>query len=136
MSNLNHYHSHKHDVTVNEHKAPTDESVRLLNEILEKAKKNIVKNVQVSNNILNFESLFFEDYFVGNRLELYANFKLNGHYYEVKSEINYDEFNKWDGKNMLQYFCLNIILETLSKAISEQILINFKENVLKQIEKL
>ena len=40
------------NITVKEYKAPTDESVKLLNEMTEKALNNIVKTFSTSNNTL------------------------------------------------------------------------------------
>lgn len=44
-------------VTVHEHKAPTDESIRLYQEIEEKAFQNILHRIQVNDNALNFGAI-------------------------------------------------------------------------------
>lgn len=57
----NHYHKHTSNVTervteninIVENRAPTDESMRILNELNAKAKDNILMNISVSNNTLN-----------------------------------------------------------------------------------
>jgi hypothetical protein len=43
---------HRHDVKVEEKKAPTDESIRLLNEMQEKAIDNIVSKIEVKDNLV------------------------------------------------------------------------------------
>jgi len=39
------------DVTVHEHRAPTDESVRLLNEMRDETSKNIIAQIPLKNNV-------------------------------------------------------------------------------------
>ena len=54
------YVPYEKDVTIHEHRAPTDESVRLLNEFEEKARKNIIHKISVNENNLNAVSIIFK----------------------------------------------------------------------------
>lgn len=49
------------NVNVREYKAPTDESVKLLNEFTEKALENLVKSFSTSNNTLQTTWAFYDD---------------------------------------------------------------------------
>jgi len=49
-------------VTVHEHKAPTDKSVELLNEMQVKARDNIVSTFSISNNLFNVDLAVFQNY--------------------------------------------------------------------------
>lgn len=65
------------NITVNEHRAPTDESVKLLNEMTEKALNNIVKTFSTTNNTLQVTAAVYEDYRNQQR-EVLCKFVLNG----------------------------------------------------------
>lgn len=65
------------NITVNEHRAPTDESVKLLNELTEKALNNIVKTFSTTNNTLQVTAAVYEDYRNQQR-EVLCKFVLNG----------------------------------------------------------
>lgn len=64
-------------VNVHEHRAPTDESVRLLREMQEKAEAEVVKSVSVSNTL--FECVLHQHIDnLSDRMFWRAIFKLNG----------------------------------------------------------
>lgn len=65
------------NITVTEHRAPTDESVKLLNEMSDKALKNIVKTFSTTNNTLQATAAVYEDYRNEQRKFL-CKFVLNG----------------------------------------------------------
>ncbi len=66
------------NVTVHEHKAPTDKSVELLNELEEKARKNIVYKTKIEQNYLKAIAIYYTDDLITNRIHFYIKFKLNG----------------------------------------------------------
>lgn len=75
------------NITVKEYKAPTDESVKLLNEMSEKALNNIVKTFSTSNNTLQAKVAVYQD----NRMqvnEFMCKFTLNGKDHMLRVEIN------------------------------------------------
>lgn len=61
MFNKTHFHSHDHSTsvrypdTIKEVKAPTDESIRLLNEMQQKTLENIVAKISVKDNLIEGE---------------------------------------------------------------------------------
>jgi hypothetical protein len=71
------------NVTVNEHRAPTDESIRLYSEMVDKAKKAVEKTVMVQGTEVN--ATIWQDYSDGP-LTLKAKMKIGGH--EVRASIN------------------------------------------------
>lgn len=75
-------------VAITEHKAPTDESVRLLNEFQEKALKNLIKKVEIKDNIIDGVLFVFRYDLDPNMRRLIFRFKLNGQEYEI--EDNYE----------------------------------------------
>lgn len=63
MFNTHHYHRTEHvpytkDVRVTEHRAPTDESIKILNEMEEKAITNAVKKINVVDNTVNGAAVY------------------------------------------------------------------------------
>ena len=75
------------NVTVKEYRAPTDESVRLLNEMTEKALNNIVKIFSTSNNTLQAKVAVYKDHRLQVN-EFMCKFTLNGKDHMLRVEIN------------------------------------------------
>lgn len=73
--------------TVHEHKAPTDESIKLLNEMTDKALSNIVARWSTDNNVLSMQGAFFDDYSRGSRT-LAIKMKLNGKDHKIIVEVD------------------------------------------------
>jgi len=71
--------------TTTEHRAPTDDSVRLLNEMQEKARDNIIKTITVSDNAVNGIIIVFKN-LMENSYEVIADFTINGKEYMVKKQ--------------------------------------------------
>lgn len=64
-------------VTVHEHRAPTDESIKLLNELSDKTLKNIIHSFSTSNNTLQTSWAVYVDQLQHKRIAL-CKFVLNG----------------------------------------------------------
>lgn len=80
-------------IDIHEHKAPTDESVRLLNEMQEKAMQNIVFKGEVKNNVFSGElSVFRLNKNITVSLDevysIYYKFKFNGQEYVINEQIS------------------------------------------------
>lgn len=75
------------NITVKEYKAPTDESVKLLNEMTEKALNNIVKTFSTSNNTLQAKVAVYQDHRMQVN-EFMCKFTLNGKDHMLRVEIN------------------------------------------------
>lgn len=75
------------NITVKEYKAPTDESVKILNEMTEKALNNIVKTFSTSNNTLQAKVAVYQDHRMQVN-EFMCKFTLNGKDHMLRVEIN------------------------------------------------
>lgn len=101
-----HYHSHRHDNsthirypdTIKEVKAPTDESIRLLNEFQEKALDNLISKVEVKNNIVEGTVMAFEmartTMVIQYEVMIICKFKINGQEFVVEKGISREELYK------------------------------------------
>ena len=78
------------EVIVKEYRAPTDESVKLLNEMQKKALDNIVSQFSTTNNYLQMKCAVVENNYEEARLFI-SKFTLNGksHRFDIK-------INSWD----------------------------------------
>lgn len=70
--------------TVHEHKAPTDDSIRIYKEIKEKAYNSLLYSFTLSDNIFDAKVMVYQDYELGDRVCAYS-FLLNGR--RVKNEF-------------------------------------------------
>jgi hypothetical protein len=94
-----HFHSHDNStnirypdtVNVHEHKAPTDESIRLMEDAHDKAIKNIIAKVKVENNLVNGECYCVEQPWNINDIKLYFKFMINGQLFTLEKEISRNE---------------------------------------------
>lgn len=106
--------------TVREYKAPTDESIRLLNEMQEKAQQNIINTVLIDENNIKGISIYFQDEIITNKIKYFLRFILNGKEYSVNGQISRDE---WNAMNRSVYIALdsNFMIKELHKKFSEAI---------------
>jgi len=107
----NYTHSHKHynETNITEKRAPTDDSIRLLNEMQDKAESNLKSRINVKNNIFELEVFELCDMVTECRGKMaYYKFKLNGKDFSGKLELGRSS-NK------------NEIFKELAKLLSEQI---------------
>jgi GH35 family endo-1,4-beta-xylanase len=114
-------------ISVTEKKAPTDESIRLLNEMQEKAFDNIVECVQLSNNELNDVTywMYPDHYSFSEKARI--RFKLNG---KVK-DFEFTFPHKYTDKAEIQ----RLIMEKIYMEISKDIFNGFiDKNLTKIIE--
>lgn len=98
MFNTTHIHQHKTEhvpyvkkVEVTEKKAPTDESVRLLNEMQEKARENIIHSINIDTNVLKALTVFYRNDIMNPKVEYHIKFQLNDEQFLVKAEMNHNE---------------------------------------------
>ena len=104
------------EINVTEHKAPTDESIRLLNEFEEKARENIIKKIKVNDNSLNIVSVAYYEDQITRELRVHIKFSINGKEYLIKTII--DENKIFDVGSNLQ----KIIFETIAQDIMEKLI--------------
>ncbi len=96
-----HYHINKTEhvpyaktVTINEIKAPTDESVRLINEFEDKARKNIIAKIHIDENYLKAIAIFYQEELPLNRVTYHIKFTLNGREYNLQDHIDNFEWRQ------------------------------------------
>jgi hypothetical protein len=91
----NHFSSpDKVNVTINEHRAPTGDSLKLLEENYDKVRKSLIKHVTVEDNLVTAECYFFENRFTLNDdIILIINFKINGKSFEIQTKIQKRELD-------------------------------------------
>jgi hypothetical protein len=100
----NHYHRHDNSThirypdTIKEVKAPTDESIRLLNEFQEKALDNLISKVEVNNNLIEGTVMAFDmahtSASIQHEVKIICKFKINGQEFVVEKGISRDELWK------------------------------------------
>lgn len=98
------YEFHEHNHKVNIHRAPTDDSVKLLKEMEEKAEKKITDSIRVQNS--DIEMVVHHQFNYINQQEQFAIvYKVNG-----KQEVVHVNCNAWENYQ-----------EKILKAVSEHI---------------
>lgn len=81
------------EISVTEKKAPTDESIKLLNEFQQKALDNVVAKFSTYNNILQVTGATFNNP-INNSIELHCKIVLNGREHIIKVECT-----SWEAGN-------------------------------------
>lgn len=122
-----HHHYHRHDNsthirfpdTIKDVKAPTDESIRLLNEFQEKALDNLISKVEVKNNLVEGTVFAFEMARTSASLQheviIICKFKINGHEYVVEKGISRDEL--WKDNADRSIIQINLTLQDYAKSV-------------------
>lgn len=107
-----HFHSHDNSthirfpdtIKVEENKAPTDESIRLLNEMQQKAIDNLIAKVDVIDNIVQGTIYAINKMATAmafNTILIICKFKINSHEFVIEKSIDESEFYK-NGKELTQ----------------------------------
>jgi hypothetical protein len=123
-------------VTIHEHRAPTDRSIDILNEMQEKAIQNIVHNMPINDNVFKLLFMSFKQEEWTDKLHAYIKFTING------KEHIFDDFIELDGLREIQGIRKHNykgyerhLLEFIHKKITECIsivIIEESQNLLKQ----
>lgn len=103
-------------INVHEHKAPTDESIRLMEEMHKKAMDNIIARVKVEDNLITGECIAYWQPWMLDEYEVCCKFKINNHDFEVRSSITRRDVYKADMTDAL-YETLKRELENHAKAV-------------------
>ncbi|MDV3537915.1 hypothetical protein CMU94_02110 [Elizabethkingia anophelis] len=119
--NTNIYHK-QGDVTVNEYKAPTDESIRILNEFEKKAKENIVNKLNVKISTVDTVHIGFSNDPSLYGINHFVKFNLNSEEHKLKYHVDYEEY---DNKLLfgIPKNVAELLIEHMSKAIAKEILL-------------
>ncbi len=126
FSTTHHHHTktvsvpYEKNVTVNEHKAPTDKSVELLNEMQEKAQRNVIATIKIEENFLKAVAIYYRDEMIMDRMTYHIRFELNGKEYTIEDYI--DKF-EWRQEMSKSYMGLGheTIFRALHKKFSEMV---------------
>jgi hypothetical protein len=112
--------NHKYPDTINhhEHKAPTDESIRILSEMEQKTLDKILFSRNISNNNIN------SDWHIFNnpkqlRLDFIGNVDINGAKKKIEFSIRYEELrdSKYTSQKVGEII-INSIYEKISKSLA------------------
>lgn len=125
-------------VTVNEHRAPTDKSIGLLNEFTEKATSNLIYSRKVEQNNLKALGLYFRDDVISDRVHFIIKFKVNERESVIEDFVDNFEWKQELSKNYSGFGNKHIFI-TVYKKLSEMIaieLMNQSPEFIKQINKL
>lgn len=116
--------------TTHEHRAPTDKSVELLNEMQDKARKNIILQAVIDDNIFKGAVVVFYDELFTDSKIFHCRFTLNGVEYTFEEKIKRRDWqDQISGEDLVK-----LLFERFSKAIAKQLIME-SENILKQIIK-
>lgn len=119
-----HYHNHRSETTVrhgdqniivNENKAPTDDSIRILNEMQEKTFKNIMGKIEVPGNELSFKGAVHRDSMFANII-IEVIYNINQYERHVKITLSEREWKNYE-----------LSLEDISKRMSDEIVKDLAE---------
>jgi len=115
------YVPYEKSVSVNEHKAATDESIKLLNEFQEKAKENLCYSVRINQTYLNAVAFWFREDQMDGGFEVYYKFGLNGSEFKVKTFVSDEDWHEEQMKNPLGEPSINIALKIVYDGIAAEI---------------
>lgn len=108
------------NIKVDEKKAPTDESIRLLMEMEKKAFDNLIDRYYIDDNVLKGSVHVFRDIF-NQRYKIVSQFKLNGKEFRIENEIFEQHFTQEDARKLLYE---NMAKEIFLKLIESAEMIN------------
>ncbi len=105
--------------TVHEHRAPTDESIKIFDEMRRKAEEHIVAKVIIKDNTVNGMLLAFDEGGMMDNIRYYGRFTLNGKEINFNGTLDRDEFQKLgvtiDGNELL----IPILHKQFEKAMAD-----------------
>lgn len=131
MFNTHNYHKTVHEspdtIEIHEHRAPTDKSVELLNEMQEKAFKNVIASFRTSFNGFYTDGVFIKSTMHPHLLFCHFTFGLNGKIYNFDTSIDASDWGKalWEEKeNRWDGIRCHIPFDFLKQKIAEIIAVN------------
>jgi hypothetical protein len=110
-------------VNVTEHKAPTDESLKLLKEMEEAVINKIIASANITDNNIKFSCVLIENPLnMGYRLV--CSFPVNGTEYKIDRNLSHVAFKS---KSEIVNLVYNTILEEMSKIMSKIVTVGLLE---------
>lgn len=114
----NNYVPYEKSVTINEHRAPTDKLVELLNEFQEKAYQNIIDKIYLRNSIIEACVVYYQSDVSSFDIRFALKFKING--VEIKHEGRIDRDELMD-VNAYSKFRSQLVLDFFHRKFAEAI---------------
>ena len=117
-----HYSTSTNTTTIKEHKAPTDDSIRLYGEMLNKSRKEVVDTIELQSNSLYMTAILFKD-LLSSKLVCVYRIVLNDR--PIEGTVKVTDYTLDKRKILIQ------ILEKLSEQIAlelMEIIINAEES--------
>ena len=74
-------------IDIHEHKAPTDESMRMLDEFKKEAIDNIIDNIKLKDTVLDTTIVYTSENTISDSIQYYCIFELNGKKHRVEGDI-------------------------------------------------
>ena len=107
------------NVEVHEHRAATDESIRLLNEFQDKSRGNVL-GIEKLDNELNAISVSFMDDLM-DWVHIHGKFSLNGTEHIFKTKVNRNDYHnsKFDGNYSSNETLKKFIIDKFSEEVSK-----------------
>jgi hypothetical protein len=132
-----HTHTHKttlvpyeKSVTVHEHRAPTDASIRMLNEMQEKAKENILRSMIIDTNEMYGAVIFHQLSGIEGKVLWDAMFILNRKEIKLHGKINRNDFEcGYSHETVLQ-----MIVKRFGESIAEEFVNQCGQSIINQIK--
>lgn len=88
-------------IKVHEHKAPTDESIKLMESMHQKVLENLISKVKVDNNLVKGEAFFFDQPInLDGTVKMVFKFKINEREFVVEKELSYFDLGIEDRKSL------------------------------------
>lgn len=113
------------EVNITEKRAPTDESIKILNEMMDKAKSNIIHSFRVDNNIIKAIGIYYVTGLMSDKIEFHIKFQLNGKDYYIVDEVNRFEYSEELKDNFYKFgseAIFAMVLNVFSKAIAQELM--------------
>ena len=107
--------------TVIEKRAPTDDSIRIYEEVKEKAYASIVDTIEIRDNAVNIKAILYRDLFTFAHICKYV-VRINGH--KLKGEIDISEF---DFKDKFEF--VNLIFKRVSEHLAGEMIKTFSKEL-------
>ena len=117
MALFNSNHTHNYNTTVHEHKAPTDDSIRLAVEMREKALESVIDSIKVQSNSFSGQVAQMIDPATFEKC-IVVIFALNGKRFKIK--VSYDFMLTLSTNDMRKRY--ELVAEEMSKAIALELI--------------
>jgi hypothetical protein len=88
---MKHRHEHYHNTNINEHRAPTDESIRLFSEMEKKAMDSILATIEVKSTLIEGIVVFARADQCFEASEVFVKFNVNGTRFDIAIKITMSE---------------------------------------------